>query len=142
MLAVFCFFLRATAGPTVQFLLFPKVSCLSFARLRPSYALDPQFSDLVVITEVASITLLNRSTKCRQYSTNAVKLKTQIAEWTRQLAKLASKRVQVVPPFNAFIFFFTLALRLPNFSSEPRCDICALGSPNCMSLLHTAHRIT
>ena len=131
MLAVFCFFLHATAGLTIQSMLLPKVSCLSFARLRPSYALDPHFSDPVVITEVASIALLNRWTKFRQYSTNAVKIKTQNVEWTRLLAKLASKQSHNISPSSTFVFTFTFALRLLNFSSKPRCDICTVPEVTC-----------
>ena len=76
MLAVSCSFSHATAGLTIQFQFqfFLKVSCLSFERLRPSYALDPHISDHVAMTEVACITLSNRSIKYRQYSSNAVKI--------------------------------------------------------------------
>lgn len=61
--ALFCFFSHATADPVIKVLYLLKVFCLSFARLRLSYAMDPYVSDHVVIMEVASITLLNRSIK-------------------------------------------------------------------------------
>ena len=57
MLAVFSFFSRAMASVTVQFLYLLKVSCLPIEGLRSSYALDPHFSDLVVIPSLASILL-------------------------------------------------------------------------------------
>lgn len=83
MLAVFYFLSHATAGLMIQFLHLLKVLCLSFARLRPrlSYALDPHVSDLVFSGKVASITLLNRSIEYKQYSSNAVKIGIQNAEW-------------------------------------------------------------
>lgn len=90
MLAVSCFFPHATAGLVVQFLHFLKVLCLSFARLMPSYALDPRISDHVVIMEVVRITRLIRSIKYKQYSSNAVQSVVQIAEWPPRLAKLVS----------------------------------------------------
>ena len=66
MLAVSCMFLRATAGVMIQFLHLLKVLCLSFARLRPGYALDPHISDQFFCMVVASITLLNRWIKYNQ----------------------------------------------------------------------------
>lgn len=74
MLAMSIFFPHATAGLLTRFLCLLKVLCLSFARLRPSYALDPYVSDLVTLTKAASDTLLNRSIKCKRYSSNAVKI--------------------------------------------------------------------
>ena len=59
-------FLHATAGVTNQFLHFLKVLCLSFARLRPGYALDPHISDHLICMVVASIMLLNRRIKYNQ----------------------------------------------------------------------------
>ena len=60
-------FLHATAGVMIQFLHFLKVLCLSFARLRPGYALDPSYiSDHLFCMVVASITLLNRRIKYNQ----------------------------------------------------------------------------
>lgn len=54
MLALSCSFSHATAGLMVQFLYLLKVLSLSFARLRPSYALDYHVSDALVIMKVAS----------------------------------------------------------------------------------------
>ena len=58
MLALSCSFSHATAGLMIQFLCLLKVLCLSFARLRPSYALDSRVYDPVVIMKVASSTIL------------------------------------------------------------------------------------
>ena len=66
MLAMSCMFLHATAGVMIQFLHFLKVLCLSFARLRPGYVLDPHISDHLFCMVVASITLLNRRVKYNQ----------------------------------------------------------------------------
>lgn len=74
MLAVSCFFSHATAGLMIQLMHLLKVLCFLLARLRPSCALDPHVSDHVVITKVASIMLLNRSIKYKQYASNSVKL--------------------------------------------------------------------
>lgn len=63
MLALFFSFSHATAGRMIQFVCLLKVLCLSFARLRPSCALDHYVSDHEVIMKVASSTLMNRSIK-------------------------------------------------------------------------------
>lgn len=76
MLAVPYFFSYAMAELTIERLHLLKVSCLSFARLRLSYALDPHISDHEVIIKTASITLSNRSIEYKPYFPNAVKNET------------------------------------------------------------------
>ena len=93
MLAVSCFFLHAIMIQSLHLL---KVLCLSFARRRPSYVTDPHISDHVVITKVASITLLNRWITYKQYSSNAFKFEVQDAKWPSRLDKLVSIQIQVV----------------------------------------------
>lgn len=102
MLAVSYFFSHATAGFIDLFLHLLKVLCMFFARPRPSFALDPPVSDHVVIMKVASITLLNRSIKYKQYCSNAVQIELQSAEWPSRLAKLASNQIQAVSPSITF----------------------------------------
>lgn len=82
MLAVSYFFLHAIMIQSLHLL---KVLCLSFARRRPSYVTDPHISDHVVITIVASITLLNRWIKYKQHSSNAFKFEIQYAKWSSRL---------------------------------------------------------
>lgn len=77
MLALSFSFSHATAGLMIQFLCLLKVLCLSFARLRPSYALD-HISDHEVIMKVASSTLMNRSIKYKHCFSNAIKTGTKI----------------------------------------------------------------
>ena len=69
----------------ILFLHFLKVLCLSSARRRPSYALDPHSWDHMVVKKVASIMLLNRSTIPLGY----FKTETSNTEWLSRLAKLA-----------------------------------------------------
>lgn len=114
MLAVSCFFSHATAGLTIQLVHLLKVSCIFFARLRPSCALDPHVSDHVVVTKVASHMLLNRSIKYKQYSSNAVKSVIRNAEGPLRLAKLVSVSVQVLSPSISF----TLTSRHPISSTD------------------------
>ena len=59
-------FLHAKAGAMIYFLHLLKVLCLSYARLRPGYALDPHISGHLFCIIVASITLLNRWIKYNQ----------------------------------------------------------------------------
>ena len=77
MLALSISFSHATAGRMIQFLCLLKVLCLSFARLRPSYALDHYLSDHKVIMKVASITLMNRSIKYKHCFSTAIKTGTE-----------------------------------------------------------------
>ena len=81
MLAVSCSILHAMTGLTIRFLFLLKVLCLSFARLRLVYAWNIHVSDHLIVMEVATIMLLNRTIKYRKFSSHAVKFGILDAKW-------------------------------------------------------------
>ena len=80
MLAVSCSILHAMTGLTIRFLILLKVLCLSFTRLRLVYAWNIRVSDQLIVMEVATIMLLNRTIKYRKFSSHTIKFGIQIAK--------------------------------------------------------------
>ena len=82
MLAVSWSILHAMTGLTIRFSFLLKVLCLSFARLGLVYAWTSHVSDHLIVMEVATIMLLNRTIKYKQFSSHAVKFGIPVAKWT------------------------------------------------------------